>query len=58
MVQERGPLFVEAGTEVYEGMVIGASMKETMVVNPVREKKAHEHACSKCRPHCAGDASN
>ncbi|MEK7458905.1 MAG: translational GTPase TypA [Patescibacteria group bacterium] len=39
MVQERGPLFVEAGTEVYEGMVIGASMKETMVVNPVREKK-------------------
>lgn len=39
MVQERGPLFVSAGTEVYEGMVIGASMKETMTVNPIREKK-------------------
>jgi GTP-binding protein len=39
MVQERGPLFVGPGTEVYEGMVIGASMKETMTVNAVREKK-------------------
>lgn len=39
MVQERGPLFIAPGTEVYEGMVIGASMKETMTVNPVREKK-------------------
>ena len=39
MVQERGPLFIGPGTEVYEGMVIGASMKETMTVNPVREKK-------------------
>lgn len=39
MVQERGPLFITPGTEVYEGMVIGASMKETMTVNPVREKK-------------------
>lgn len=39
MVQERGPLFVSPGTEVYEGMVIGASMKETMTVNAVREKK-------------------
>lgn len=39
MVQERGPLFVAAGTEIYEGMVIGASMKETMTVNAVREKK-------------------
>ncbi len=39
MIQERGPLFIASGTEVYEGMVIGASMKETMTVNPVREKK-------------------
>lgn len=39
MVQERGPLFVAPGTEIYEGMVIGASMKETMTVNAVREKK-------------------
>ncbi len=39
LVQERGPLFVAPGTEIYEGMVIGASMKETMTVNAVREKK-------------------
>ncbi len=39
MVQERGPLFVAPGVEVYEGMVVGASMKETMTVNPIREKK-------------------
>ncbi len=39
MVQERGPLFVTSGIEVYEGMVIGMSMKESMTVNPVREKK-------------------
>jgi GTP-binding protein len=39
MIQERGPLFVAPGTEVYEGMVIGSSMKETMTVNAVREKK-------------------
>ena len=39
MVQERGPLFVSPGTEIYEGMVIGMSMKETMTVNAVREKK-------------------
>lgn len=39
MIQERGPLFVSPGTEIYEGMVIGASMKETMTVNAVREKK-------------------
>ncbi len=39
MVQERGPLFVDPGTEIYEGMVVGASMKETMTVNAVREKK-------------------
>jgi GTP-binding protein len=38
-IQERGPLFVSPGTEVYEGMVIGASMKETMTVNPIKEKK-------------------
>lgn len=38
-IQERGPLFIDPGTEVYEGMVIGASMKETMTVNPVKEKK-------------------
>ncbi len=39
MVQERGPLFISPGAEVYEGMVIGASMKETMTVNAIREKK-------------------
>lgn len=38
-LQERGLLFVGAGVEVYEGMVIGMSMKESMTVNPVKEKK-------------------
>ena len=38
-LQERGPLFVGPGVDVYEGMVIGMSMKENMTVNAVREKK-------------------
>jgi len=39
LIQERGTLFIGPGTEVYEGMVIGSSMRDTMVVNPVRGKK-------------------
>jgi GTP-binding protein len=39
MLQDRGPLFVGPGVDVYEGMVVGASMKESMTVNPIREKK-------------------
>ncbi|MBI2551648.1 translational GTPase TypA [Candidatus Uhrbacteria bacterium] len=38
-LQERGPLIVGPAVKVYEGMVIGLSMKENMVVNPIREKK-------------------
>ncbi|MBU0531615.1 MAG: translational GTPase TypA [Candidatus Uhrbacteria bacterium] len=38
-LQERGPLFVGAGVEVYEGMVIGMSMKENLTVNPIKGKK-------------------
>lgn len=38
-LQERGPLFVGAGVEIYEGMVIGISMKDDMTVNAVKEKK-------------------
>lgn len=38
-IQNRGPLFVGAGVQVYEGMVIGKSMKETMDVNPIKGKK-------------------
>ena len=38
-VQDRGVLFIGPGTEVYEGMVVGASMRDTMVVNPVKGKK-------------------
>lgn len=38
-LQQRGPLFITAGTPVYEGMVIGSSMKENMTVNPTKEKK-------------------
>lgn len=38
-LEARGVLFVGAGVEVYEGMVIGMSMKDNMVVNAIREKK-------------------
>jgi GTP-binding protein len=39
-LQERGKLFVEPGTEVYAGMVIGENAKDSdMDVNPVRLKK-------------------
>jgi len=38
-IQDRGVLFIEPGTEVYEGMVVGASMRDTMVVNPIKGKK-------------------
>ena len=38
-LQERGTLFVGAGVEVYEGMVIGSSAKETMTVNPIKGKQ-------------------
>ncbi|MFA6522329.1 MAG: translational GTPase TypA [Patescibacteria group bacterium] len=38
-LQERGTLFVGPGVEVYEGMVIGSTMKENITVNPIREKQ-------------------
>jgi len=39
-LQDRGTLFVRAGEEVYEGMIIGESSRDTdMDVNPCKEKK-------------------
>lgn len=39
-LQERGPMFVHPGTEVYEGMIIGEHNQGTdLVVNPLKEKK-------------------
>ena len=38
-LQSRGSLFIGAGVEVYEGMVIGTSAKETMEVNPTKGKQ-------------------
>ena len=39
-LQERGELYIGAGTEVYEGMVIGNTNKgEEMVVNPTKGKQ-------------------
>ncbi len=39
-LQERGRLFVEPGTEVYEGMVVGLNARgEDMVVNPTKAKQ-------------------
>lgn len=39
-LQERGPLFIEPGTEVYEGMVMGEhNQGSDLVVNPIKNKK-------------------
>ena len=39
-LQERGPLFVDPATEVYEGMIIGEHNQGTdLVVNPIKNKK-------------------
>ena len=39
-LQERGPLFIPPGTDVYEGMIIGEHNQGTdLVVNPLKEKK-------------------
>jgi GTP-binding protein len=39
-LQERGEIFVEPGTAVYEGMVIGENARQNdMDVNPTKEKK-------------------
>jgi GTP-binding protein len=39
-LQERGRLFVEHGTTVYEGMIIGIHSRDNdLVVNPIKEKK-------------------
>ncbi|MBL8849573.1 MAG: translational GTPase TypA [Planctomycetaceae bacterium] len=39
-LQERAAFFVGAGTEVYEGMIVGENARDNdLVVNPVREKK-------------------
>lgn len=39
-IQERGTLFIEAQTEVYEGMIIGVSARNVdMDVNPLKNKK-------------------
>jgi GTP-binding protein len=39
-LQERGPLFISPGTEVYDGMIIGEHNQGIdLVVNPLKEKK-------------------
>ena len=39
-LQERGPLYIDAATEVYEGMVIGSVSKGIdLAVNPIKGKK-------------------
>ena len=39
-LQNRGTLYIEANTEVYEGMVIGNTAKgEDMAVNPIKGKQ-------------------
>ena len=39
-LQERGPLFINANTQIYEGMILGESTKgNDLTVNATREKK-------------------
>ena len=39
-LQDRGPILIEAGTEVYEGMIIGEHLKGSdLVVNPTKNKQ-------------------
>lgn len=39
-LQERGRLFVEHGTEVYEGMIVGIHSRDNdLVVNPTKAKQ-------------------
>ena len=39
-LQERGPILIESGTEVYEGMIIGEHLKGSdLVVNPTKNKQ-------------------
>ncbi|MBT4856877.1 translational GTPase TypA [Candidatus Uhrbacteria bacterium] len=38
-LQQRGALFIGPQVDVYEGMVIGSSAKDTMVVNPIKGKQ-------------------
>jgi GTP-binding protein len=39
-LQERGPIFIHPGTEVYEGMIIGEhNQGSDLVVNPIKGKK-------------------
>ena len=44
-LQERGTLFVQPTTEVYEGMIVGEnSRSDDMDVNITKEKKLTQHA--------------
>ncbi len=44
-LQERGTLYVNANTEVYEGMVIGNTAKgDQMTVNPIKGKASYQYA--------------
>ncbi|TWT63228.1 translational GTPase TypA [Rubinisphaera italica] len=39
-LQDRAEMFVNPGTDIYEGMIVGENSRDNdMVVNPVREKK-------------------
>jgi len=46
-VQERGELFIGAGVEVYEGMIVGENTRaDDIDVNPTKEKKLTNHRAS------------
>jgi GTP-binding protein len=52
-LQERGTLYIPAGTEVYEGMVIGNTSKgDEMAVNPTKNKNLTNVRSSSSTRHC------
>ena len=53
--QERGVLFIGAGVDVYEGMVVGQSPKQETSRSRVQEEAADQYACLRLRRRPAPD---
>ncbi len=45
-IEERGTLFIGAGVEIYEGMIVGKSSRDRDIsVNATKGKKINKHSC-------------
>ena len=50
-IEDRGTLFVEPGTEVYEGMIVGENNRDgDITVNITKNETKNKHPFSKQRP--------